>query len=621
MAKVTRKRLARGTKLTTEHTHAPIKTTASPGVGHQINNAGFDADNVSGNQAPFRVNLSIPFIDSRFRAAGTVAAYGKDFAIPFTMPPVQERFAVTSQNGRVFPSSMGDNAPRTVTLQELSISMDQRAEPCAIVDNYQGSVMGVGADQGKMDFDVQTKMDIRLGLSQKKPLYFNPTTKFAAEDLEADEIFTADIVHANWRAQGPYVIKGINKTIDRFQTYMLTLSFPNLAGEEVALVNLNISMKFTHELLSRDTASTVQNLPNKGDARQTRTVVAAATGLSDVTVTIGTPGANSTIEADSADGISRNLGVIDEAVSDGLTGGRDNFGEVGPTEELEADAAYEIIAVPLFGNRRRGGISAREVALEPYVTHGVSGSYLADRRIIPISYPVTVHHAFLAYNWMNWSNVFKNAAGAANTGGDESLPQSLNFLVEVGVGIGTGLKSDHFDYDQVAYLSAKNPFAQGGGAGDRWNLGAGGPVAWPLKLVDTIKSSNTRSGRRNWSLVLDAAPASPPPSNSLFWDWDLLNVPLVGSGGSGYFSQGHPVYIGRSWTPTAVGTSYANDRQDLDGAAPNCKGQEQYIEVRMKISDSGGLETIGDGGALNDDDYISGYGGHWVYLICKKHLT
>lgn len=109
------------------------------------------------------------------------------------------------------------------------------------------------------------------------------------------------------------------------------------------------------------------------------------------------------------------------------------------------------------------------------------------------------------------------------------------------------------------------------------------------------------------------------PDALSFWDWDIMSVPLVGAGGVGYATQGHPVYVGRSWTPTAVTAAYANDRQNIGGGAPNCVGQEQFIEVRMKISDSGGLYLGGT--SMSTQNYISGYGGHWVYLICKKMMT
>jgi hypothetical protein len=693
--KVTKNRLARGTKLTPEHIGATIDTTASPRVGYQINQGTFDRDNVEGVFSPFRVHFSVPFIDSTYRRDGGGAQETRAYAIPFMLPPLQDTFSLTAVNGRLFPNASGASLPLPVVLDELSISMDQRAESAAIVDSYQGSTLGQSTVQGDMNFDAQPKLNMRVGISQKMPIRFGASVPFATEDMETVEMFSAEVTYPNWLADGPYVMRGLSKVIDPYQTYVLTVEFPDLTGENIAIVNMNISLRLTHELVSRDLGANIQNLPNKGDARQTRAVVDAATGIT-TSVTITNPTAGSTIDADTTDGVSYNLGTIDEALAEKLTGGRDKYGEVGPTEELAVDAGYEVIAVPLFGNRRRGGIAAQEVALEPYVVHGdATLNYLADRRIIPIVHPLTVHHVFLAYNWQLWNNVYLNNTGVVTTGGAVSLPESKFFKVEVGVGMATGLQGDHFNYDQIAYAAMQNPYAEGGSVLDPWRSSDGG--TWPLNLVDIVKSSATTSGVRNFSTVSTAATSDP----KRFWDFDLMQIPLVGAGGTGYVNQGHPVYVGRSWTPTAVDvtSTYNNDRQNIAGAAPNCEGQEQWLEVRMKISDNlaggatsvalsggggsgysdatnvatslgtgtgltvdittaagaitaatinqsgqgytdgdivrvatgtsgdlavtvqAGLETTTDGGALGVDDYISGYGGHWVYLICKKNLT
>lgn len=697
MPKVTKNRLARGTKLTPEHIGATIDTAVSPRVGYQINQGTFDRDNVEGVFSPFRVHFSVPFIDSTYRIDAGGASETRVYAIPFMLPPLQDAFSLTAVNGRLFPDASGASLPLPVVLDELSISMDQRAESAAIVDSYQGSPLGQGTVQGDMDFDAQPKLNMRVGISQKMPIRFGASVPFAAEDMETVEMFSAEVTYPNWLADGPYVMRGLSKVIDPYQTYILTVEFPDLTGENIAIVNMNVSLKLAHELVSRDLGANIQNLPNKGDARQTRAVVDAATGIT-TSVTITNPTAGSTIDADTTDGVSYNLGTIDEALAKKFTGGRDKYGEVGPTEELAVDAGYEVIAVPLFGNRRRGGISAEEVALEPYVAHGSATlNYLADRRIIPIVHPLTIHHVFLAYNWQLWNNVYLNSAGVVTTGGAFSLPESKFFKVEVGVGMATGLQGDNFDYDQIAYAAMQNPYAEGGSAMDPWRSLDGG--TWPMNLVDIVKSSATTSGVRNFSTVSTAATSDP----KRFWDFDLMQIPLVGAGGTGYVNQGHPVYVGRSWTPTAVDvtSTYNNDRQDIAGAAPNCEGQEQWLEVRMKISDNlaggvtsvaitapgtgyvnatnvattyggagtgltvdiistfgaaitavtinqsgqgysdndvvtvtggnadatltitvyAGLETAPDGGALGATNFISGYGGHWVYLICKKNLT
>lgn len=696
MAKVTRNRLARGTKLTPEHISATIDTVASPRVGYQINNATFDRENISEKFAPFRIHLSVPFIDSTYKFTVGGNSEIRTFAMPFMLPPLQDSFALTAVNGRLFPDASGASLPRPVLLDEVAISIDQRAEPAAIVDSYQATTLGDSAFQGQMDFDSQPELNLRFGISQKKPVRFGASVPFATEDMDVVELFSSDITYPNWLADGPYAIRGINKYIDPYQTYVVTVEWPDLMDKKLAIVSLNVSMRFIHELVARDTGSDIQNLPNKGDARQTRAVVDAATGLT-TSVVVLTPTAGTSIDADTTDGVSYNLGILDEAIADRFTGGRDRFGEVGPTEELAVDAGYEVIAVPMFGNRRRGGISAREAALEPYVTHapGAFGRYLADRRIIPIAHPLTIHHVLLAYNWQIWDNVYMTAAGGVGAGGASTLPQSKFFKIEAGVGMATGLKGDNFAYDQIAYLSVQNPYAEDGTTSDPWNISDGG--TWPPALIDIIKVSSSGSAIRNFSTVSTVATNDP----IRFWDWDLFQVPLVGAGGTGYVAQGHPVYVGRSWTPTAVDatTGYNNDRQDISAAAPNCEGQEQWLEIRMKISDNlyagvtslvitapgtgysngtgiatsyggggtgltvdittfagaitaatinqsgraytdgdlvtvaggtggtltvtvnAGLETLTDGGALSNSDFISGYGGHWVYLICKKNLT
>jgi hypothetical protein len=49
-------------------------------------------------------------------------------------------------------------------------------------------------------------------------------------------------------------------------------------------------------------------------------------------------------------------------------------------------------------------------------------------------------------------------------------------------------------------------------------------------------------------------------------------------------------------------------------AAPKTTGAEQFLEVRMQITDSAQLDTAPTSGEF----LLSGYQGHWVYLIGKK---
>ena len=88
--------------------------------------------------------------------------------------------------------------------------------------------------------------------------------------------------------------------------------------------------------------------------------------------------------------------------------------------------------------------------------------------------------------------------------------------------------------------------------------------------------------------------------------FEPINVPLVGSGGTGYKAAGTPVYAGRTQTV----------RTDIGGSAPETGGLEQFIEVRWLMKDTGSTALSG----ATNDVYV-GAGGHWVYLICEKRLA
>jgi len=587
VAKVTRKRLARGTKIVPGHVFDPIDDAASPSIGYQVNNNALEKENLANKTAPFRVNINIPFIDSRFGSLDS-----RLFSVPFILPPLQDTFSYSTQNGINYPGVTSSRTPPSVFLDEISIGFDQRAEPAAIVDNWQGSSIGFGTDGGKLNYDKLGDLNLRVSVLQKASKFFNPQGP-----IWTNELTSFDVPYTNWVADGPFVVKDLNKAIDPYRTYAIGLEVPDSPANGIAFVNICVSMKFRHELVERDSGADIQNIPKKSRTATTRT----AAGQS---VSITAPAPDAAIEADTATGVSENLGTIDEALAERFRGGIDKHGEAPPYQELLDDSGYEVIAVPLMGNRRRGGISPTSVELEPYMKASTAAAALFDRRVIPLVHPLCIHHVVLCYNWQRWNNV--TAGGLADP--PNQLPDTATFTVDVGVGIGTGLKGDNFTYDQVASAALTNPYAFGGVVppGDPYGGGT-----WYANVIDMVKTAEF-SGVRNYSLISSVATAH---SQYSFWDWDILSVPLVGAGGVGYATQGKPVYAGRSWTPTAVTTGYLNDRENIGGGAPNCLGQEQFLEVRMKISDSSGLANLGS------LEYISGYGGHWVYLICKKMMT
>ena len=119
MAKVTRTRLARGTKLLTQHVHVPLASIAS-----EINAATVDIDQMQQKFGTFRINLNFPGIGS----TGPFM-YQNPFSVPFCLPPLQDEFNVSVVDGKnEWETTL--SSPQ-VFLDEVSIGFDQGDAPVA----------------------------------------------------------------------------------------------------------------------------------------------------------------------------------------------------------------------------------------------------------------------------------------------------------------------------------------------------------------------------------------------------------------------------------------------------------------------------------------------------------
>ncbi len=96
-------------------------------------------------------------------------------------------------------------------------------------------------------------------------------------------------------------------------------------------------------------------------------------------------------------------------------------------------------------------------------------------------------------------------------------------------------------------------------------------------------------------------------------DLELHSVPLVGAGGNGYYAQGKPVFVGK-------GRDNMESRRNIGGGLSNCRGEENFLEVRMTIKDTVATLETEPVAPLTGHFIYSGYQGHFVYLICKKSL-
>ena len=631
MAKITRKKLSRGVKLTPEHVYPPLTSAAA-----QLSGVAIEKEQTQRPMAPFCVNLTMPYLTCDSLPAGT-------WTVPFVLPPTQDFFATaTTAAGGKAPQFPAD-APR-VKLKSVSFSFDQRAEAAAICSQFwelAGSsatgfgTYGYSAEQGMLTYEDVLKLDIRLSLHEKTQSYFGDTYPYNLQGelwsmvIPASEAYSGVSLRAN-----PFFQSDLDIAINPYKTLLFTVHCPGLkdtANRNLCLPSIEASFKFASELMPRDTGQNdVQNIPADGGSGAGK--YGAKTGP---TVTISAPVAGNPVESDSSTGVNANITTLDEQFQDKLEGGYNRFGDVPPREVLVDDAAYDVIAVPLFQNTAHGGLVCNYTYLstQPYI--GTIGALnvnnkTLDRRVVPLHHSYTVHHAVLAWNWSPWNLLDWDGSGtppidssvATSTPGSAQraleVVASDNLRLEVGIGIGTGLHADGFGYDEIASLSISNPNNYDSTAKTPTGPSTTG-ATWDTGLIDRITSTLNPPRVKVWNSGGTAAVGQSK------WNWELHSIPVDGydasDPGAGYYNQGEPVFMGPGWTKT-------QSRSNLDSATPSTTGAEQWLEVRAQLRPhtSGFLDdlTYQFDGTKKTGEFPSilvGYGGCYVYLICKKHLT
>ena len=618
-----------GTKLMPGHVSDPLVAAKTQMTGIDINR-----DQMKAPMAPFCVNLSVPFLGPASLPAGTIT-------IPFALPPLQEDFEAMGTFGTGAPVYPG-TLPQ-IMLKSVSFSFDQRGEPAAIASQFWGLNLvpdtgkyGYSSQQGKMTYEDVTKLDIKISLHEKDQAYFGDAYPYKLQkELWSTVIPESAFSGAALRAN-PFLQTDIDIAIDPYKTMLFTVHCPGLLdteGRHLTLPSIEVSMKFLGELVQRDSGeAAVQNIPDDGGSGADK--FGAKTAPS-ITITEPSPGDD--LEADAAGvaktGVNENITTIDDQFTAKLQGGYNRYGDTPPTEVIKDDAAYDVIAVPLYQNSAHGGISANATYLAtwPYVGDRdalEANGGLFDRRIIPIHHSYTIHHAILAWNWSPYRTLNAdwdptavtpepiNDVAAAAQGALYAAP-GKDISLRVGIGIGTGMRADGFGYSEIGVLSVDNPnnypASSGAATGEPDTTGD-----WDTSLIDRITSTSDAPRSVLWAAGGASAIYAPK------WNWELHSIPLTPTTDSanGYYAQGDPIFVGPGWTTT-------KDRSDLDGAAPDTGGAEQWIEVRSLLYPTGTGKnfdtTVADAvspttlGAL--PSILVGYGGCYVYLICKKHLT
>lgn len=505
---ITRPKMSRGSKLLIDHIKNPLDQISS-----QLTNAAVTGMQDSWGTA--HINLHVPVLDSDYWTNAKTVGQKVDFCIPFCLPPLQE-----------FWNNSGITTPDTpeLILEEFSLSFDQRAEAAAIGDYWAGT-----GDVGNLNYEAVSQLNINIALVEKSQWFFNVLQPNEPER----EVFSVELNSLAFTGKtyrfNPFIKSGLSKILNPYRTYVLMISAPDLytgmPAASVCLPSLLLGLKIRHPMVERDKGSSIQNIPSHYGAQTGQTIAPL------------NPVADSIILATGTDGIQTSIEKFDRPLLEGLNGGYDKDGQVPPVEALQLDSTYEIIAVPMWGNMGiQYGVNASNPRDLPYQTTVLCKDWTMDRRIIPINYPLSIHHVTAVANY----------AWPFDGVGMGHQPTSATFQSAIGVAIGTGLRGDAFNYEQVAYTS--------------WT-----PATITANKIDQIKA---RAGG-----TMNAQ-----------HDYDLLHVPIVGTGGNSYYPQGKPFYIAQGTTGTAPRTLV-----DDPGVSPHTQGCEQWIQVQWGFRDTLGL--------------------------------
>lgn len=556
MPKITRDRLARGTRLTREAVFTPISDAAGEF------NEDITAEQMAKPEAPWRLNLWTAGLDGTlFLNTGTTGRRGH-YMIPFTLPPLQQNFDTTAQVAATTP---------VVTLDEVQLSFDQRGEPAAIHSLKTANERKINFDDAGLVYDMQ------LRIMEKRMVIFDSAAPAVPEREIASWDIPAALLTAPRNRQNPLLLKDLGLTLSPYRTYVIYLRAEGLhlaSGEVYMLPSLHIGLRGRTTIGLRENVATdaVQNIPTKHNGART-----------GVTVSITTPASGTAIEADTADGVGTALELVEAEHMKRLRGGYGEYSDVPATEHLEDDSAYEIIAVNLFGMSQQ--IDPSNPTRLPYVGATPYKGITCDRRIIPIKYPLTIHHVIAVQSYLG--------TPATTT----QKPNKAAFDSGVGVAIGSGWRADKYDYQQVAYATWDETDA-----------------SRALILIDRIKERTDGDMNHATGSAVD-------------YDMAMYNIPLVheaaGALGTSYTvpsaGTGPPIFMGKSTNDTSTRTNIA---PSVNGAAPGASavaGQDQWIEVRWTFGET--TNGLAHAASYPTGTIFVGHGGHWVYLVCSKPLV
>jgi len=590
VARISRNKLPRGVKLTIDHVFTPLQS-----IETQLQGA-ITTDNLKDDRSTFRLNFNFPFVRNiaKSATADNTLMYKGAQCIPFVLPPLQEDFSIDQVVGTDLEYP---------TLEELSFGFDQRSESCSITgpDGYNQSAnekIGTASETaGFCNFaNVGEKYGLEFIILEKNRVLstatvYTPDTDYTNVFANTEEIFNLELPGTAFISSteklNPFNISDIGRPFQPYKSYLLLVN-PTSNYIPNAFVSLTVSLKFSMKMMQRDNGDDIANIPDYWEGE-----IQNATAVS-----INVPAGDSQIEADSSDGVQANIQKVDQVLAEKLKGSYNKWSHAPPQEHLKDSAGYEVITVPVFGGMPPiiGGdktIDSNYVGnyadYLPYIANahtspeGDNQYPTFDRRIIPLVYPMTIHHVVLG--------TFVHPDTTTSTGQD--------WDIACGVGLGTGMVGDEYTYQQVAYLDINNSVTG--------------------RVIDYFDGWETAT-------YYDEAATDFASDDA---HCDLINIPLVydvgvaGTQGTSYkttntaadYLTGKPVFAGRGYSQTKPRININQIPGDSASAVePKTIGSEQWLEVRLKIN-----PNVNWSATTNSKPIF--YGTFWVYIIGKKHLT
>ena len=403
---------------------------------------------------------------------------------------------------------------------------------------------------GRMSFVEVNRLGLRISLLSKQQQFFNTNSPvFPSTELASLDL-PAEAFSGPFLRLNPAVVSGIDRLVDPSMSLMVVLDAPDITGlTPLILPSMCISLRFRCDLTARDSETLHHGIQNM-PSPWLGDRVTKATGQTAIAGNAAITEAN----------LHGNVEQVDQTFRRRIEGGTLRESLPPAWDEIADDACYDVIAVPMWSNTSTGGTLAGGANAFPYYTSPLPGA-TCDRRIVSLHYPIVIHHVV--------------AAACYQTPIAGTLPTLATMHNHVGVALWAGKEGDHFGYQQVAEAD--------------WT-----PATKATFAIDYLKH------RPNSVMTSDTH------------DLELLAVPLVGAGGSGYLAQGLPIMAGRTKFAGAT-------RSNINGGASATEGAETHLEVRWKLRDDAvGLASIAIGGAAANSTVYAGVGGHWVFIIGKK---